>query len=1411
MNREKNLVYTIMIDGQQEYVTILRSEDLHYIGIVGDKSYVIYPTDLVDNILNSHGINDTVIVRSQNLFKYGTIMAILPGSTYNIMVDDYTLEIDDKNIFKDHNIYSLYTTSSSDPDSVPDPESDSDLEDTDSQTDSAPISDPHQECLDYIKISVILTKVINIFISNKNKLDEFIDNLSSHVEVIKLNLKKYQRPVSNKWVDETQHVSSVFDLTDNNNNTVISDLEKNRRMFPYISRHNYFNSHPNLNYGQHKDDATDQTSVNPDFVYAGIGGYKIKSKDSLRKLRLQPIDWIIDPNHTNLDRINIQKTNTNYVNCSPRTEIGFDRLICYALNNTYAFRDLYADYLFDNETDQSRNTIKTVLEKSLHEINELKLFKDKDLFNIAFRQTCPSSSRIDFTDIDNSYTRLNIGSLHQYILDLSIILKNLTYYVKDSLNKESVIKKLDQIFREAIENESDMITEIQLFGDHKVGKYDRHVFLKKKLENTFKESFNTSKYNIYEYITKTIANLFSYNLDLDMYYLKLEENGILETSGTFIPEVDQPGRTTLRFSRRNMIVETDGILQMLDVSTLHYPTFEDKAKIKLFSFIGDQIVKNDIHAILYEYINEPDITNRHKLIVGFIEKCIKAITTEDIDLHELQSKIEEKIKTTISKEMGFGQLKNEFDVIFEDYKDVLKELNMDFHEKDLNTINIDDDDGDAESNLNILPPYPSLKNRFDYIKYTDTDEDSDTNEYFKEIPNISSYDKHPKLSDDGIDLFRYIGILNDLDGESEDHDDIYEEDDQSDKSGISTTHKIKKIIYTIYLNCILYKEFKHNNNPIFKKDNNNTKYYYNLAQQLVNEFVKSKSDKSDKSDILDQLTILTKKYNWDDDVEIDDIKYMRIEYLRIANICENIIKCYNSTINLNRLNRINILNQIEQIIPHAIVTDMTVTYEKLNKIEKLFEIMKKQPISDDNTYEIINNVGIYSSEIGVFEINKKIKINPKIIECLIKRKCNLNALDNFGNFPITYAISNLATDLIDKLVNKYHTQILKKNNSNISPYIYYLSEFIKWCEILEEKKKYSDRNSDILLCYSNIIQHHISLIDIEDSKNMITVFKLLISNYLGSLNEYIYKNILSEGTNIEGLDAHLQVIVTDGLAKLIKNSSGNITLQIFENYNIDIHFFDIIPWENSKLYHCNLNTILLHCLRYFNSETNLDTLKKIFINIKNILCIMKKLLEYKPYNEIIHHKPIHQNKNLYDSSNRYIYIGIQQFFITEIYNLYEYYLSQPNKLIIPKTNNQGDITRNVDQLDFEERFSIVLQQFIQHCIQVFFIEGLSLDDIEEQSNKLEVSFDTVEQSIINNIKKYAEHKKNIILNDNDGLINHLNEELFPKYKKILHLFFSHLLQIYGHYVNYINNQIKFLDIGIIFLNRIEKIKDPNSS
>ena len=62
------------------------------------------------------------------------------------------------------------------------------------------------------------------------------------------------------------------------------------------------------------------------------------------------------------------------------------------------------------------------------------------------------------------------------------------------------------------------------------------------------------------------------------------------------------------------------------------------------------------------------------------------------------------------------------------------------------------------------------------------------------------------------------------------------------------------------------------------------------------------------------------------------------------------------------------------------------------------------------------------------------------------------------------------------------------------------------------------------------------------------------------------------------------------------------------------------------------------------------------------------------------------------------------------------------------------------------------------------------------------------------MKAVARKSYKIDLSDTDDIIKKISDDILPKYTEIFQLFLSNLRKLFLHYINYIENQYKYLQI-----------------
>jgi len=114
-----------------------------------------------------------------------------------------------------------------------------------------------------------------------------------------------------------------------------------------------------------------------------------------------------------------------------------------------------------------------------------------------------------------------------------------------------------------------------------------------------------------------------------------------------------------------------------------------------------------------------------------------------------------------------------------------------------------------------------------------------------------------------------------------------------------------------------------------------------------------------------------------------------------------------------------------------------------------------------------------------------------------------------------------------------------------------------------------------------------------------------------------------------------------------------------------------------------------------------------------------------------------------------------------------------------------------------------LQQFGEQCIELFFYKNLTIEDIDDNDPML--SLKSQEDSIIDSIKIIFRNMKGVELSNNDHIIKKVRNHIFEKYRQIFFIFLKNLRKLFLHYINYIENQYKFLQIAERFLSKVTKM------
>ena len=139
---------------------------------------------------------------------------------------------------------------------------------------------------------------------------------------------------------------------------------------------------------------------------------------------------------------------------------------------------------------------------------------------------------------------------------------------------------------------------------------------------------------------------------------------------------------------------------------------------------------------------------------------------------------------------------------------------------------------------------------------------------------------------------------------------------------------------------------------------------------------------------------------------------------------------------------------------------------------------------------------------------------------------------------------------------------------------------------------------------------------------------------------------------------------------------------------------------------------------------------------------------------------------------------------------------------------QGEVQTHTHppHLPIQLNIKQTLFEYGYQCVHLFFYKNLSIEDSENTKNPL-FKLDVYEKSVKDSIKEILKHVCNIDLTSELDLSNRVDEELLNKYKEIFYIFLSNARKLFIHYIDFIKNQKKFLDILDIF---IKKIKHLNS-
>ena len=401
---------------------------------------------------------------------------------------------------------------------------------------------------------------------------------------------------------------------------------------------------------------------------------------------------------------------------------------------------------------------------------------------------------------------------------------------------------------------------------------------------------------------------------------------------------------------------------------------------------------------------------------------------------------------------------------------------------------------------------------------------------YNPIPNFS-YNDHPKLSTIGTDIFRYVGLCI-----------------RKYNPKYSIDELVQKTIYTVVINCLFYSNVK------FKRTNSSFRGRFSLSYELTNKFVFENDTLPKDDNIKTIIGLLNKQTNALPDIQI-----------KIDGNEQTIIDYYSDRKQSTPENKI-----IESIIPFGKVTGMLtqpVDIKSLNKHlyniqtkETVLKEIKKQEIVGTTTdiFDIVTNVDMYTSDHNIFKVNKFLQVDAGLTKNLLKRRCNINAIDKFDRSPLHYAISYLGIDVIKMLLEKKAYIFTPAKNS---PYDFYITSFENYCKPLEDLLKIEGSKQspyvDIVkkrvanhteLKYIGLWEPILDAMKEENNEATLDVFQYLLEEFIRNINRHIIFPGISLSKimmiyDFVGIDFNLKQIsehhllhryLTNNLLKIIK-------------------------------------------------------------------------------------------------------------------------------------------------------------------------------------------------------------------------------------------------------------------------------------
>ena len=911
----------------------------------------------------------------------------------------------------------------------------------------------------------------------------------------------------------------------------------------------------------------------------------------------------------------------------------------------------------------------------------------------------------------------------------------------------------------------------------------------------------------------------------------------------------------------------------------------------------DQLLEGNIFELINDFIKELLSTRdgKKKDKADFI-KVLNAKNITDKDPDTLAIKIIEKNKKNLKEqftkiicdEMGFGSLKDEFiDNIkkhIPKFEDIFKRLA--------------NDDTIYYGNHDLFNLKEQIHKNFILADNTKLD-----------ISKVNNYNKHPKLSEIGTDIIRYVGLLiNNM---------------KNKPNKISISELIKDTLYSVVIIC-LYNSY---DNPLETDTSIENKLA--ISKKLLTKFVLGDGN-NDSILSLTKLLITTV-----DNKSFNDKIGIQTAITKPDSNYQTILNFYHDRTQSSPQNKL-----IESIIPFGKVTGMLtqpVDIKRMN--EQLYNIQTKETVlrkirdkerSTTKIFDIVTNVDMYTSDDNLFKVNKFLQVDPDLTKNLLKRKCNINAIDRYKKAPLHYAISYLGIDVINMLLEKNAYIFTPSGNS---PYDFFIKSFENYCKSLANNRKINDESVDLPdkmhnpseLDYIGLWEPFLDAMSEENNKATLDVFKYLLEEFIRNIN----RHILFPGISYGGLNQ-------------------------INNFGIEL---DFNKFDNHHLIHKELTTNLLKIISLMKStswvRTNESDLKKLIGQFKDIYSVIlheniENVLNPPEYLELIgiinniidntnteielvalypDHGLIKDNKLVFisdsqthkgtfskissnntlelngtsskmqdsekhlklDKNNRYLYKITKE----PIYKLFAYHdvivkryedkdkyqipdydgdsLDKPKDEIMNKILNRivkftliniidayiidydlcelfvsylwnirdeitslpaaapaaaaaktqkadsdkidelrtkiKDELRGNQQSDSIEKHHLreYLQQFGEQCIELFFYKNLTIEDINDDDPML--SLKSQEDSIIESIKIIFRNMENVKLDlsNNDHIIKKVKNHIFEKYRQIFFIFLKNLRKLFLHYINYIENQYKFLQIAERFLSKITKM------